>query len=404
MLRTPLLAVLLTALIAACSGRGTSHTGRAPASPGVVPDAGIPDFVSILNAAKDAVARGETAIDLDGDGRPEYTRVFSDGGVLVREEIDVDGDGTPDLVWDYSGTPETFTRIAHGQTVERVEVTLDPLTPDKASFVLTATPLDPSLPFTRVSYVVDPAAPAIGVTHELSTQRDGNYDVGFTSQTTLVQPDLDTIPTSGPGACTPDQAKSLQDAFNDMVTDALPCLWNLDRALFEMVGRMLANSNVLLTCDPDPSATCADIDSRTGVRPWRTGQVRPDMPITFHPNAFTSLGCGPLASTLFHEVLHYVLGLHLIGDGTGDPADRVYGCETTCYGEASRQTCAACLSSTPSDTSCAGYPDQPCTVRVCTCGGSQGTLYADADSCFSACGGTLGCFGSARCQPRGPCQ
>jgi hypothetical protein len=398
---------ITTWALAACGSKHPAAVSPTDAgtTAGSLADAGTRDFLAILTAAKSAIARGETQIDLDGDGRPEYTRFLSDAGVLLHEEIDVTGSGVPNLVWDHTAPTSTFVRSVKGTPVETVEVTLDPAIPDKASFVVTEMPLDPSVPFTRALYTVDPSIPTIAVENDVSTHRDGNWDLTVMTQTTLLQPDLVMVPTQGAGACTPKQAQALTDAFNDAVTDGLSCLYTLDPDLMEMVGRMLVNSNVQFTCDPTVNGDCADIGASEGVRPWRVGQALPDMPVTFHPNAFTSPNCSPLASTAFHEILHYAFGPHLVGNGTGDPADRVYGCENTCFGAAgTRQTCAACLASSTSDPACACYPDDPCSVQMCTCGDNQGTLYPDDDTCQVVCPSGLGCFGSAACQPRGPCQ
>jgi hypothetical protein len=400
------LAFVLLPLALACGSKHPASASPADAGTdaGSTADAGTRDFLAILTAAKAAIARGETQIDLDGDGRPEYTRFLSDAGLLLREEIDVTGSGVPDLVWDHTVRTSTFVRSVQGTPVETVEVTLDPVIPDKASFVVTEMPLDPSVPFTRALYTVDPNIPTIAVENDTSTHRDGNWDVTVITQTTLVQPDLVAVPTQGAGACTPKQAQALTDAFNDAVTDGLSCIYALDPDLMEMIGRMLVNSNVQFTCTPTVNGACADVGANEAVRPWRPGQALPDMPVTFHPNAFTSPNCSPLAATAFHEILHYALGPHLIGDGTDDPADRVYACENTCFADASRQTCAACLASSTADPACSCYPDDPCSVQMCTCGDNQGTLYPDDDTCQVACPGGLGCFGCAACQPRGPCQ
>jgi hypothetical protein len=129
---------------------------------------------------------------------------------------------------------------------------------------------------------------------------------------------------------------------------------------------------------------------------------RNELPIFIEPRGFTAQ-CGPLESTIFHEVSHFVFDLHEIGDGSDDPQDEVYGCERTCFGKATSQTCAQCIGKKNGTPTCRQYPEVPCTADVptlCTC---DKKIYLDELECHVECPSGLACFFEG-CAAHGPCR
>lgn len=130
------------------------------------------------------------------------------------------------------------------------------------------------------------------------------------------------------------------------------------------------------------------------------------------PNAYNPAACGPLSSTLFHELSRFFLGPHRVGDGQRDPADRVYNCERACFGHLSvqtSQTCAACVGGKNGDARCKKFRFVPCenkpTPSYCGCPANKSRWYDDPSSCAVGCPTGLACF-TARCEDStaGPCK
>ena len=145
--RTPLalVAAALTSLAACAPTESKQDAGTdREASIDVGPDVENPDAdggamrfdggtltVEALTAARAAYLRGETRIDLDGDGRAEWVLTGRVGaGVATRETIDTHGNGAPDMVWDRTGTLHTYEEDHSGDGVTDFAIASRPATSD----------------------------------------------------------------------------------------------------------------------------------------------------------------------------------------------------------------------------------------------------------------------------------
>lgn len=351
-----------------------------------------------IQAARDAIARGEQVIDLDGDGRKEYRRTLDSQGSLLKEEIDADGNGHYELVWDFSQPVKTYREDKDGDGTfeEMVDVSEPSSNPAAATYVLHRDASGDGVIDTRHTYTIDPAAPTFEVLTETDAEQDGFWSGNSRTSVERIQKNgIAPVSTSGPGSCSASDKALIDTAVSSAITKGVACLNGISASLALKVARTLAGAQFPIACG---NATwCAEVDVANEKRRWFR---KDNLPIIIHPPAFGA-ACGSLESTVFHELLHYALGLH---EYTNDPGDRVFACEKTCFGSATSQTCAACLGSKNGDTRCSKYPFQACTGPVpatCSC---NGKLYPDEPSCKARCPSGLACFAFTTCDRRGPCR
>jgi hypothetical protein len=111
--------------------------------------------------------------------------------------------------------------------------------------------------------------------------------------------------------------------------------------------------------------------------------------IKFDPSAFTDPGCGPLGSIAFHELLHYVYGLHLQkGFPTTRDVDPVWACEELCFGGPESNLCDLGTCSRGAPLQCPG--------------GSECTFESSCDPSTGACGPNPRKSDESGCQSQGP--
>lgn len=389
----------------ATSGSPGSSTAGASTSGGTSSSTESgPDLLAAVTAARAAIQAGQTAIDLNGDGVTDYQRTLDQAGNLVKEEIDIDQDGTADMVWDYSGETRTFRedRNHDGTPERRWDVTADADNPAIVTYVHGRdTNADGRVDY-QLTYTVDPSDPSITLQIEEDVDFDGTFDWEEAAVTTRVQHgSLVSVSTTGPTACTPDKQAKLEEAFNNAVKNASSCLNRMDSGAALDFLRTIAGATFKLGCVAGDGTYCGEADVANAKYRWFG---KDELPINITDEGFGNPGCGSLEATIFHEIMHYVAGLHEIGDGTGDPADPVYGCEKACYGGGNSQDCAACLGARQGDSRCKHFPQKPCTdpaPAYCPCGNPR--MYDSATLCAVGCPSGLGCFAS-RCKERGPCR
>ncbi len=381
---------LAFALIAGCGGGNTSTL-----APGLSLDNTV--------VAATAYAAGATDIDLDGDGRFEWHlegRVSN--GPATRETIDVNADGQPDMVWEQVG-PDSLLRIdRNGDGAFEYIVKATPTLDGRTLFVVTEDTTGDFVPDHRMTLTTVPGTTSAAVAHEFDYDQDGVFEVGFSTtssggarQSAISGLILSIAPSPAPltmsphvpltvdSTCTPAQANDLRNALDAAVAQGASCFAKLDNHLGMAFLRLAATGKLQINCGlADPTICAVASRSFEGCTFGVLGC--PDVVVSVHMPY--NPACGPLASTLFHEILHYLLGLHSMGDGTGDLGDPVYGCEQTCFGKASSLTCAACLRTVNGDSRCGGYPPQACPATVpagCPCGPCRAGL--DPPVCAPSC-------------------
>jgi len=405
-------AVVWTLGVVACSGEGGSSSSSSSSSTGGGSSSGEgssssgsggPDFLAAVVAARAAIEIGESNLDLNGDGTTDYRRTVDGSGNLLREELDVDQDGTADMVWDYSGDTKTYREDRdHDATPERTtDVTQDAADPTRVTYVQGRDTNGDGQVDYRVTYTVDPSEENVVLQLEEDVDFDGTFDWEETATTTRIQHAIASVSTSGATACTPAQKAALETAFDNAVKNATTCLNRMDSGAALDFARTVAGARFKLGCIPGDGTYCAEADVDNARHRWFG---RDELPINVTTDGFGAAGCGSLEATIFHEIMHYVAGLHEIGDGTGDPADPVYACEKSCYGGGNSQDCAACLGARQGDDRCRHFPQAPCTAAApayCPCGTPR--MYPTETACAVGCPSGLGCFAS-RCKARGPCR
>jgi hypothetical protein len=360
------------------------------------------DFLIGIAAAKKALLAGATSADLDNDGYNEYRRQLDSRGRVLREQIDVDGDGLADLVWDYSGSTKTFRADTDGNGIAEVSMDVTEDTADSVihHFMTTSDSSGDGIPDLRRSYSIDPRQDMVDVLVEEDPGQDGSFPTRTTFTTIRVQhANMTSEDTRQLAACTASQQAAIHTAFDKAVSDGLTCLLSIDRGLAYRYAKILASSSFNISCGSEGGNICAHMDKDNAAYPWFG---RNELPIFIDPAGFTS-ACGSLESTIFHEVSHYVFDLHEIGNGTTDPQDEVYGCERTCFGMATSQTCAQCIGKKNGTPTCKQYPEERCTADVPTLCRCDQKLYPSELECNVECPSGLGCYGG-ECSPRGPCR
>jgi hypothetical protein len=389
---------------AAVAGAASGAAAGAGSSGGA-----LANWVALLEAAQLSAEDGKTAIDLTGDGVPDLQRTLS-GATVLSEEIDVDGDKTADLVWDYSQAIKTFRRDDNhdGNFEEAMDVVADETEPTIITFHEAIDDGSDGSPNIVRDWTVDPSSDTVAIAVQEDTDGDGALDWSITHTVDRVQAKFVKVTTSGTGACSPDQAAKIEAATNESVQQAMDCLAQSHPSLGMKLAKFLTYSRITVRCDSTMTG-CGSADLCDVGGPWFGKR---DAPITLPDGAFDVDRCGSLSSTLFHEMMHYVLGgAHPYGAEI-DPGDPVVGCERMCFGSsagspgteppASNLDCAACLGVRAGSSKCAKFPQKPCETPPVQCP-CRGTLYADVFTCNVLCPTGLGCV-TGRCLERGPCR
>lgn len=367
------------------------------------------NWLAVLESAQLAVDEGKLDIDLTGDGVPDLRRSLS-GATVLRDEVDADGDQVAELVWDYSQPTKTFRRDDNhdGNFEEAMDVVADATKPAVVTFHEAIDETSDGSPNIVRDWTVDPSIATVAIDVQEDTDGDGSLDWTITNTVDRVQGKFVNVTTSGAGACSPDKAAQIDAAVNESVQQAMDCLAQSHPSLGLKLAKFLTYSKITVRCDSTMSG-CGLADLCDVSAPWFGKR---DAPITLGDGAFDPERCGALSSTLFHEMMHYVLGgAHPYGAEI-DPGDPVVGCERMCFGSkagpsasespASNLDCAACLGVRAGNAKCSKFPQKPCEPPPVQCP-CRGILYADMISCSVGCPRGLACF-TARCVERGPCR
>lgn len=355
--------------------------------------------LAAITAARAAYERGDTRIDLDGDGRAEWVLEGRVGtGRPTRETIDSNNAGTPDMVWDRTGAVHTFRldRNRDGRPEFMIESRVASANPSLFTHVVTEDTNGDNTVDLRRTFTPDPEQALVSVQYEID-DGSGRWTAGGWTTTTANRQRrvVASVPTSGAGACTPAQAAQIQTALDDALSKGVNCLSKMDSAWALQVARKFATSDVVIDCAETDPTSCgwARIDE-VGKHWWNDDNVH----VSLGPASF-SAACPALSQTLFHELMHFVLGAHPYGDGSADNADRVWGCEAACFSSNPTSIqCAQCLGTLNGNSRCSsGFSQQSCAgMNVSTVCKSSGMVYPSAGACAAGCAG-------GGCQQRGPC-
>ena len=352
----------------------------------------------VLEKARDAYRSGQGAIDLDGDGTPDwYVGAAAADGLPRTEALDIDGDGQMDITTRLEGEArETRQDVDHDGRPEQI-TTVSAL-PEGGSLRedLYDTDGDGDLDL-RVQTRLDVAEGFSQRIEWVDSDGDGRWELVGATRLPLDQPSLARVQRSGTEACTDGQKKRIDRAIDQAIARGHQGLSSTNPALAMRFLRRLVVADVEVRCgwDTEKLAACAVSPGASMASAW-TGPGPVDIRLSglvFDAAA----GCDPLDATLFHEVLHYVVGIHPAQDGRSDPGDTIYACQESCFGVSTAQSCAACRGTRVGDPACSAYPDLGCdgaaVPGLCV---ETGSLYASTGQCTDQCGGT--------CLSRGPCR
>jgi len=405
----------------------------------ILTDCGLqPGTIEALDAARQALASGDTLIDIDGDCLLELTVDWGEEDVIEGMRIDADDDGSDDIFYTYASDGARHWTDFNGDGVYEYdeEILIDPSDPNTVHVTLTEDLSGDGIPETRTTFTVTLTSDTIEVTHWEDPEQDGSYDEIYTSETPRLQPlaeepsdeqaawglgpraqsdDLGgiEIEKEGPSACNEEQEAVLQWAYERQM-DYFGCLDKLGNPTLAYDFLVaLATATVTVDCSPTPKPTnpnsCADVDLYEANQS-RTSPTGPKIPITTYPPGWDpDSGCPSIKDLLFHEILHYVMNQGHGTDSLNDPRDRVFGCTWFCggkpegEGQHSSYYCAQCLGTTMDDPACSGLEfvdyclyDVP---AVCTC---DWEMFPSEFECAVSCPSGLACFW-ATCEPVGPC-
>ncbi|MBL8684816.1 MAG: hypothetical protein JNK05_36910 [Myxococcales bacterium] len=363
-------------------------------------DAAEPPALAALTAARAAYQRGETRIDLDGDGRAEWVLEGRVGnGRPTRETIDSSNAGSPDMVWDRTGAVHSFRldRNRDGRPEFVIESRVSTSNPALYTHVVSEdTDADNTVDLRR-TFTPDPAQPTVAVQYELDDGSNRWMAGGWTTMVPNRQRRVTAqVPTTGAGACTPAQAAQIQSALDAALSKGTDCLNRMDSSLALQFARKFAASDVRIDCAETDPSSCgwARLDE---VGSGWFGSGDDDVHVSLGPASFAA-PCPALEQTLFHELMHFVLGAHSFGDGSSDTGDRIWGCEAACFLPSPTSLhCAQCLGALNGTPRCgSSFSMRSCAgMNVSTVCKSTGTLYPSAAACAAACAGS--------CAQRGPC-
>jgi hypothetical protein len=379
-----------------------SPTSTSPTSPVVLaswcPTDPITD--ASMEAALAAVAAGQTQVSLSPGGCVALHRAVSSGQVtgqqlLVSNTAVATGTRTAggvEIAWDYDrdGCPEHRTTVTGaGPAAIRQDTRYDPGTRKPISRAT----WQPSGPDDRlVEEKADPAGTWM-VVGGYSTPGDAGYEATAVGQDGL------TVLAQGT-ACTPEQDAHLRNRLRNAWRTGMSCFDQYKATDLGMdLAFNLAVRDVEFGCSyKDPCE--AHLDPASYRDP--TAPIHIDVDY----GCFTTqLSDYEQAKTLFHELMHVLVGGHNLNNQTYsryEEADRTTACENLCFGPdpTSKCSCATCLGTTTCDQRCSIHPEcDPQLGFACPCptGPNAGKLFATCAACLARCPSGLSCFGFSTC-------
>ena len=365
-----------------------------------------PVTTASLLAAKDALAGGATDVALSPGGCVRFRRALTAGGSPVFEEITYRG--AIALRWDYTTTTAAGKHDLDldGFFEWRAALTKGTTSDDDLEIVTHYSPVNHD-PTHRETYTREG-----DVVHVLWEVPDGSggWEAEREFDTTVIIYDtLDELSATGQVAglqagCTPEQAAAVKAAFDRVFKDGLDCL--------SASGSPLADKLIHLLLHADFDLQCAALGNGANGRPilaqssWLNvgGIFIGSILITVNTDAFFGLSANDQAETMFHEVLHPVLGGHnpvlelQTSPDKRAQVDQIYACAAHCFDpNATKCSCATCLGTNVCDARCQYKADcEPKLGAVCPCP-SRWKWYDSLIQCEVECPRGLACFGY-RCQ------
>jgi hypothetical protein len=297
-----------------------------------------------LERARGEVGAGAVAVDLDGDGRKELTRVRDPNGKVIREEIDLDGDARADLIWqDLPGGKSFRADVDHDGVAEQAwEVTFNPLRPTITDHVFVRDSDGDGKPDLRLSYTVDANVASFEVRVE-SARADGTWDLVRTFETSREQAQETRrsairfqTNAADSGYCDDAAQARLRQAYRDALDVGLPCLAGNTPALAAQLRFVLAHAEPFFSCYRsvglvDSAGMMVGFACATAPHSEffiGAGTEGLDIPINVADIFWDEARCSNPSSTVFHELMHYALGVHV----DNPLEDAVYGCQAMCFG------------------------------------------------------------------------
>lgn len=408
--------VLLTAALVGlgCSSSGSEATpsdasvdlDAAPGETGGDASNDAPATSCAIDALQAKYRSGATEIDFDCDGKVDW-KLVRDGANVTKETIDFDGDGKVDYEVDRGANPQRIRIDANFDGKWDLVIERKPgETTGTFDFVELS---DPTFRTGTLSYRRRYTLPATtgGKVEVVEESLNGDtWEEVRTTTSTWPSRKIDATIGGAAGACSDSDKGKIEKALED-VEKSIDCLGGYDKSMARRAKWMLAVNDVSIFCKaegPGESKFCASANNAHEACPFGFCS---EMTIQVTPEGLSAPGCGPLSSTLFHELMHYVAGLHRVDDGSADKNDPVYGCERLCgAGEATPENCAACLQTSTGDPRCvkAGGKPRECKQEIagrCNCE-SRPKTYPTYTECTVECPSGLGCAFSGCTEIPGP--
>jgi hypothetical protein len=333
---------------------------------------------------------GKIVLQWDDDGQKAHG----------QRDRDLDGIFEWDALVDRGTTDDEQTAI----------ITIDPLRDGHVARRAT---------YTRAGDVIHVEIEAIDdATGELSSS--SSFDTQLYQQSDLVIP---PTPGTGPGDCTPEQAKQAADAMKKGFNRGAGCLASMAPDLVAQLTSETTKHGIKLTCKPLTPSPLEPADGKViaQLNKWWDSWIHggsADNPVEIFINPDNFFDPDLVATelereqTLWHELLHDAMGEH-DGIDVGDPdkralADPVYACASLCFDpKADRCNCAACLATNKCDPRCTPFPDcpKPRHLAECKCHDPDKQRWFEADDLSVAlsdceksnCKSGLLCF-AAKCK------
>jgi hypothetical protein len=315
-----------------------------------------------IQAARSAYLAGATAIDLSGDGQPDWFLTGAqDGGPPTKQWIDLDHNGIAE--WTRTTTAQGWTTTDdHDQDGQPDFVQVVTLS-SNGGFSIVTTTYKGALPATRAT-ITNASAGA-----SLAFETIETYDPTSSSFTVVVAhfvPSAYQQSASGGANLTVDPscaeyaAGFIDQALGAAAADGINCLDTANPLLSMELVQLLATQQITVQCnDATDGRACGQAAVNA---PGPAGGQAPD--ITLYPHNCTINTVATLAPVLFHELLHSLIPVtvsnHNAAYGGNDP---VYGCQLWCFGDPSTSTPAFtdfCRAKQCNDNQCG---DGLCTSR-----------------------------------------
>lgn len=357
-----------------------------------------------IDALQAKYKSGAVEIDFDCDGKVDW-KLVREGGKVTKESIDFNGDGKDDYVVDRGSTPQVIRVDANFDG--KWDLVIERKAGSTAGTFDFVELTDPTFRTGTLSYRRRYTLPAAKVTVvEESLATDGTWQEERTTTSNWPVRKIDATIGGSAGACSDGDKAKIEKALED-VEKSIDCLGGYDKSMARRAKWMLAVNDVSIFCKAEgagESKFCASANNAHEACPFG---FCTEMTIQVTPDGLNNPACGALSSTLFHELMHYVAGLHRVDDGSADKNDPVYGCERLCgANEATPENCAACLQTSTGDPRCvkAGGKPRECKQEIagrCNCESRQKT-YPTYTQCTVECPSGLGCAFSGCTEIKGP--